>query len=141
MIFSIANSSGKIIKLVDAVDQEKAEWQVQPNQYLFAQYINPDTHYVINPGIDNIITSRQPLSSVATWNKVTFTANGSDSADLSGLPIPSNYRITVPVGAVVVAPGVASSGALIIKSNYPGAYLVEIDSFPYLLYQQTITAV
>jgi hypothetical protein len=131
---------GKLNTRIVAIDEEKALWQLGANEFLIEQDLNPDTQYIVDPGTNNTVTNRPLLSTVATWTATTLSANGTATVTLSGVPNPSNYSIQVPDGVTTIPDGVVTTGSLIFKTNYPGLYVVTIDSFPYQIYKQTITA-
>jgi len=137
MIFSIYNTTtGRIIKRIEAIDSTIAGWQVGAGESIIDQDLNPDIQYLVS----DTPTTRPLFSTVVTWDSTTLTADNTDTVTLSGLPNPSGYNITVPEGAQIILPGTITDGSLTLKTNTSGLYTVIIDSYPYQLYSQVITA-
>lgn len=91
------------------------------------------------------MTTRALLSTVATWNKTSITANGVDSCTLSGLPNPTTVTIELPLTSVISAATVLTytitDGSFTLSTNDPGTYTVRVlNKFPYAPYSQVITA-
>jgi hypothetical protein len=110
------------------------------NEFLIDQDLDQAAQYIVDPGTNNAVTTRPLLSTIASWTATSLSANGTATVTLSSLPNPSNYSIQVPEGVNSIPDGVVTTGSLIFKTNYPGLYTVTIDSFPFQLYKQTITA-
>ena len=94
-------------------------------------------------GVDVVFTAKGDLTNVATWNKQTITADGSDAATLgAGLPNPTQIIIAVvsAKGAEAVAPFNVTDGSLVFKSLIEGEYLVTAIGPGYQPYAVTITA-
>lgn len=142
MIFVVFNSTtGKILRTINTSLSSYTPSIISGELFIASTVIvDKNTQYVINIGTTNDITTRQLLSTVVTWDSGTLTADGVDSCTLSGLPNPSSYNIAVPVGVDAIPDGVITDGSLVFKTNQSGTYIITIDSFPYQLYSQTITA-
>lgn len=89
-----------------------------------------------------VLTARPYLSSVATWDSTTLTANGVDTVTLgSGLPATTTYTITpLSDNGVDVVTGSVTDGSLTITTDAVGPFKVELDGiFPYLTDVEVIT--
>lgn len=138
MIFTVYNTTtGMVIKKINAVDSVVAGWQVESGQSIIQQDLNSETQYLVS----STPTTRPLLSSIATWDSTTLTADNIDTVILSGLPNPSNYSIQTPLGVSPITSGTITDGTLEFKTDFTGTYTIVIDSFPYQLYSQNITAV
>lgn len=138
-IYSIYNATGLIVKKLQTLDVDLANANVESGEFILNSDLDPETQYITGVGTTNTITTRPLLSTIVSWNTTTITANNSSTATLSGIPVGSNYNITVPTGVTSIPPGTTTT-SLNFKTDFPGLYTVEIDSFPYQLYSQTITA-
>jgi hypothetical protein len=76
-------------------------------------------HYVE----DGVLVPRSTLN--ATWSKTTITANGVDTAVLSGLPDPCTVMIDGEAHEV-------TGGSLEFAASSPGVYRISIDEVQYL---------
>ena len=65
-------------------------------------------------------------------------ADGEDTAELSGLPVPCVARISGPTGFSELS---VPHGVLLFSASVPGAYRVQIEAFPFLDWEVTINAV
>jgi hypothetical protein len=91
------------------------------------------------------MVARSALSTVASWNKTSITANGTDSCTLSGLPNPTTVVIELPLSTKLAANTTLSytitDGSFTFKTNDPGTYTIRaLNRFPYAPYSQQITA-
>lgn len=144
-IYSIYNQATGEIRATISTDPGSASANVGPGE-AFAEeteLLPPDTWYY--PG--GVKTERPLLSSAASWNKTTIAADGVDAATLSNLPIGSRvliYPSTLGPAGQSLEPVVIDEtvdASLSVTSQVVMSYTVEIFSFPYKPYVQTIEAV
>jgi hypothetical protein len=135
-IYTIYNSTtGQLLRKISTQDADLANTQVQAGESIINQDLSFDTQYISSGSP----TTRPTLS--LTWNKTTITANGSDSAIVSSsIPNPTNYSIIVPAGIQPITDGTITTGTLTFTADLPGIYTIILDSFPYQIYKQNITA-
>ena len=100
------------------------------------------TSYDPNLYYDNagVITVRPLLTTVATWNKTTITADGSDAASISTLPNPSTIKISTPIGIDPIEDIIETDGEFSMTTNVVGNYEITVVSYPYQDYTVTILA-
>ena len=75
----------------------------------------------------------RPRPVLPDFDRTAIAADGVDTATLSGLP----------ADAIVCVDGVAQAvagGTLEIVAAWPGAYVVEVEAFPYLPLKRTVVA-
>lgn len=101
---------------------------------------NDLTDYIANPGTTNDVTAKALLSTVATWDQTTITADGVDEAILSTLPAAGSFEIAVPENAAPIPGGAVSPPSLTFKATEPGTYVVTVKVSPYLDAVQSIIA-
>jgi len=91
--------------------------------------VEPFSNYVLS----GTVTPRPLLSSAATFNKTTITADGSDSAVLGpNLPNPTTVQaVGLPAGGESAALTTITDGSLTIKSTVPGLIQFKLRAFPY----------
>jgi hypothetical protein len=119
------DESGRIIGISRLTDESFA---IQTKTLIVA----PDgyrelLHYVENGSL----VPRATLN--ATWSKTTITANGTDTAVLSGLPDPCTVMIDGEAHEI-------TGGSLEFAASSPGVYRISIDEVQYLPEQWEITA-
>jgi hypothetical protein len=91
----------------------------------------------------DVVITRPLLTTVATWNKTVFSANGTDQATLgSGLPNPTTISITPPAGKGIpaIADQIVTAGSFAFTTTVMGDYIVIAKAFPYQDYTVTIKA-
>lgn len=99
--------------------------------------VDPSTAYVLS----NNISPRPLFSTVATFDKTTIDADGTDSATLGpSLPNPTQIScLQVPVGGGTVELTEITDGKIVIKSSLPGLIYFNLQAFPYQ--QQLFTVI
>lgn len=88
-------------------------------------------------------TTRPLITSVATWDTTSITANGTAKATLgAGLPNPTTVRVIPPAGMgfAAVAAQTVTDGTFRLSTTVTGAYVVRVEAFPYQDYEVTINA-
>jgi hypothetical protein len=124
------NSTGKLLRsgvCASADIQYQAADEGATSVEVNARY--SDTEYYWD---SNRVTSRPEF--IAVWDKTTITANGQDTATLSGLPIPA----TVSYLDQVIA---TSAGTFLFHTGAAGQYIITAGSFPYKTNRYVIDAV
>lgn len=93
------------------------------------EFVDPKTNYVLS----GVVTPRPLFSSVATFNKTTITADGTDSAVLGpSLPNPTTVQaISSPSGGESTSLTTITDGSLTIKSSIQGFIRISLKAFPY----------
>lgn len=146
----IHNSTGRILRTyvgtyaspTDLTDTASGELYVEETSPVL---IDPGAYKMNFSGGVYTRAARPLLSTVATWNKTSITANGTDSATLSGLPNPTTIVIDLPAGSTIdssiTLTYTITDGSFTLTANAPGTYTIHAyDPFPYQTYSQTITA-
>ena len=83
-----------------------------------------------------VLTARPPLS--CTLDKATITANGLDTATLSGIPAGSSVRVTDSNGTTDYT---VNDGTMEVTADDPGAITITVTpAFPYKPLTITVTA-
>lgn len=132
------NTTGQILRSgwVSAEDQLSIQ-AVEENEVVVAEEANEHTEYYPS----GVKTARPLLTTANSWNKTTFTANGTDSAVFgSSLPNPTYITIIGPLGVPNVYDETNTDTSITIKSTFKGDYEVTIKGFPYQDYTTTLTA-
>lgn len=100
---------------------------------------------VAQPG--DIVTGGLPASRLVntiTQSKLTITPNGSDSVVFGGIQNDSDHHTTCtilsPSDVVPIPKFEILDGNLTFKSFATGVFSIEIDSFPHMIFQTTVTA-
>lgn len=75
----------------------------------------------------------KPVSEVV-MSKVTIAADGSDAAEITGLPSPCTLRIN---GQLIEVPG----GSLTVRSRHPATFVATLDHWPFMPWSATVEAV
>jgi hypothetical protein len=91
-----------------------------------------------------VLSTKPLLTTVATWDKVSIHATGTDAATLgTGLPNPTEISIQVITaeGAETIAPFNATTGSLVLKSLIIGTYSVTARAAGYKDYTVSITVI
>ena len=104
--------------------------------YIIGEY-DGTTNYII----DEEVVERPLLTSIATFDKTTFNADGEDSATISGVPecvvVVQNLDDTFyPMYNDEITDGVLS-----VSTTASGTYKVTIECFPYQKYVVELEAV
>jgi hypothetical protein len=95
-------------------------------------------------GVDVVLSTKPLLTTVATWDKVSIHATGTDAATLgTGLPNPTEISIQIITaeGAETIAPFNATTGSLVLKSLIIGTYWVTARAAGYKDYTVSITVI
>lgn len=107
-----------------------------------------ESSYVSNTEIDQsqyyfvsgLPTQRPIINSVASWNKTSAQANGTDSVILgSGLPSNSVVDIVTPINSVNNSLNNSiTSGSITLTSTIVTNYTINITAFPYQDYSSAV---
>jgi hypothetical protein len=142
-LYTVYEANGVIILSGCCPDGDESLYQGGYYGLLLDAVSNPIDYYVAGiPGAP-VLTERPLLTTVATWNKTTITANGTDSATLgAGLPNPTTVIINIVTaeGAEPVDNFTVTDGSLVFKSNIIGEYSILAQTISYKDYLVTITA-
>lgn len=109
--------------------------------YIIGNYPD-DQYYIVSPTGTKTPTARPALSTVATWNTTSITANGSSTATLgSGLPTGTVVRfLDVPPELTRPNDVTVTGGVFDLTTTVRGTFQVVVTAFPYLETTTTITA-
>ena len=83
---------------------------------------------------DGTAVERPELTSVASWDKTTFTADGTDSATITGLPECVVAIVNLDDPYYPTFNDEITDGDLSLSTLTEGTYQVTIDCFPYKKY-------
>ena len=105
--------------------------------------VDPATQYYLS----GVLTARPLMTSVATWDVTSITANGTSTATLGfGLPNPTTvnvtasvnllsfsqvYRLPPTVTTVLTSTDTVTTGSFLLKTEMVGEYEVTAIAFPY----------
>jgi len=89
------------------------------------------TQYIVN----GVPTARPVQSSAA--DKQSIKADGSDTATITGIPVPCAVHIDGPVVMQDIA---VPDGSLTFTALVPGAYRIRVEAFPFLPWEVIINA-
>lgn len=131
-------ASGEVLRTGNCLDDDLA-LQAGTGETAVQDTANDATEYYPS----GVKTTRPLITSVATWDTTSITANGTAKATLgSSLPNPSTVFITPPagLGLPAVAPQTVTDGTFRLSTTVPGAYTVTVRAFPYQDYTVTINA-
>jgi hypothetical protein len=124
-----SNASGKILRtgicpdeMVDIQKLGVLEEAIEGEAHDLTQYINTEDQTVVNK-----------TENPATINKTDISANGVDSATISGLPTDS--LVTANNMSYEVTDGIFE-----FTIDSIGIYVIRCDSFPYLIKEFTVNA-
>ena len=118
-------TTGLILGIIDTSDTEHLSGY---DGYLEGVY-DGNTYYIV----DGTAVLRAELMSVASINKTTFTADGTDSVVISSLPDCIVAIVTTDTDYTTFNERV-SDGELVITTTIEGTYILTIDCFPYQQY-------
>lgn len=101
--------------------------------------VDPDTEYYVS----GVKTTRPLMTTVATWDTTSITANGTSSATLGpSLPNPTNILVSFSIPSIDGS-GTSiteTSGSFSLTTVAAGSYTVTATAFPYQTYTTVITA-
>ena len=133
-------TTGRIYRTGSTESEEQANIQAtEANEVVALEQADEATEYYTGNPMEK--TTRPLFTTSNSWNKTTFTANGTDSAVFgSSLPNPTYVTIIGPPGVPNVYEETNTDTTLTIKSTFKGEYEVTIKGFPYQDYTTTLTA-
>lgn len=137
------NSTGRVLKQLQvdtAIDSTTIPLNTLSGEtaYLASSIDSADTVYFPS----GVRTDRPLFSSVASWNQTVQTADGASLISFgSSLPNPTIVDITTPSSVNNATGNSVTSGSVSISATVPAVHTVNISSWPYLDYTNTITFV
>ena len=134
----IYDSTGRILKHISGTE-EIVLMQILPGDLYKLVEADPETYYIANVGVTDDLTLRPKLTSVASWNRTSIIANGTETAVMTGLPTDTECWVRTPDGAVDQSATV--TGTVDISCTFESEFTFHADIFPYLIYEQKIRVV
>ena len=126
--FTVYDSSGMILRS-GICQEDMVSYQAQsPEESVIPFMSDGSSQYVVDGDI-----AERPDSPV-TVDKITFLGDGLDAVTLSNVPVGSVVSIGSQVHTV-------DDGAVEFATYLPGSYAIKVDAFPYLPFEQVVTAV
>ena len=131
MSYFLADSTGNIYGLYEGdsvIAQGASQYALQSGS------ATPQNSYLVS----STVTAR-PTQSITTTS-TSITADGISSCTISGIGTGSVASFQVPVNAQQINNETITDGTIVFTTTFPGAYVINIDLFPYQTFTITITA-
>jgi hypothetical protein len=128
---TVYNSAGKIVKVVlappDMLDMQvmEGEFGLYGDSNIYTQYVD-----------EGVVVDRP--TQLTALDKLTLISNGTESITIASAPSGTFTATNTTTRETVTGP---ISGTDTFSTTVPGTYKIRIESWPYLDFETTITAV
>ena len=124
-------TTGEIVNGINCLpDQMEQNVEIGQGFIEVTAFIDDAENYVLA----GVITPKPPVT--ASIDKTTIAPDGVDTVTVTGIPMGSHVTIKGPVSQT----GTINDGVASITVNLPGTYVITIEAFPYLKWENSFVA-